>query len=208
MLAREFGYQVAARPALLQTPGAAAALRATWQARKSKTWGPGTTTLLVLCVALLVITFAATHLLIGLAVAVFFAGLGVWASSRMRKPLANAEEVLRTQPWQVWPARVVTTGDKNWPHGLHLLAPDRTVAAAFVCRMPEDVWRGMTDGRGLVWFCGDLRFLCVAAAPGGSPAWEAFPAALPAQPVGGGTGGLEDELVREAARAAVWNLLQ
>lgn len=89
-----------------------------------------------------------------------------------------------------------------------LLAPDRTVAATFACRLPHDVWIGMTDGRGMVWFCGDLRFGGVAALPGARRAWPVA-AALQQQPPPTQApqgSALEEELVREAARAVAWNL--
>ncbi|WP_314253486.1 hypothetical protein [Streptomyces sp. DSM 40907] len=38
-----------------------------------------------------------------------------------------------------------------------LLAPDRTVATALRGLMPRPDWLAMTDGRGVLWFCGDLR---------------------------------------------------
>ncbi|MER5615204.1 hypothetical protein [Streptomyces sp. NPDC002215] len=54
---------------------------------------------------------------------------------------------------------------------LMLLGPDGAVAQAFVSNMPDEAWISTTDGRGLVWFAGDMRFGEIAARPGGSPIW-------------------------------------
>ncbi|MFG2291752.1 hypothetical protein [Streptomyces sp. NPDC048603] len=206
MLAEEFGYQVSPQPAALQTPGVLRALERDAQAMKRRVlhlaaWVTGALVFFIAVIlqAPLLALFPLGSVAIGL-------GLAVPVVKRQRRAV---EEQLRTRPWQVWPARVRESGDKQWPHLMELLAPDRTAAATFRCRLPQDVWIGMTDGRGVVWICGDLRFGGVAALPGAERAWPVG-AVSPAQQVppapAGQAGALEEELVREAARVVAWNL--
>lgn len=205
MLAEEFGYQVSPRPAASQTPGVLPALERTFRDMHRSTmrliaWIIGA---LVLFIA--VVLREPLLALVPLGSAAVGLGLAVPLTRRRRRA---GEEQLRTRPWQVWPARVQESGDKEWPHLMVLLAPDRTAAATFRCRLPRDVWIGMTDGRGVVWFCGDLRFGGVAALPGAARAWPVAAVAQPQAPSGPARQGsaLEEELVREAARAVAWNL--
>ncbi|MEU2132683.1 hypothetical protein [Streptomyces sp. NPDC018352] len=86
--------------------------------------------------------------------------------------ISKAANSALSSPWQVWPCRVEEAAIKG-AKLLILLGPDGAVARAFVSNMPDEAWISMTDGRGLVWFAGDMRFGGIAALPGGSPIWWA-----------------------------------
>ncbi|WP_149824939.1 hypothetical protein [Streptomyces tailanensis] len=76
-------------------------------------------------------------------------------------------EVARAHPLQAWPCQL-----ERVPGGgrvLLLLAPDGSVARELNSDVPDEVWFRMTDGRGMLWIAGDLRFTCLVAAPGGRP---------------------------------------
>lgn len=111
--------------------------------------------------------------------------------------LEARRKILVEQPWQVWPCRLVDVSG-SVPRRVLLLAPDGTVAAAYQ-NLPESAWLGMTDGRGLIWFAGDIRFNAVAAMPGGDPWWEVQPAPAPA-PTGALQAEIQEQLVREAVQ--------
>ncbi|MFI6588059.1 hypothetical protein [Embleya sp. NPDC050493] len=92
------------------------------------------------------------------------------------------------RPWQAWPCRLDRIrGDKSLRR-VFLLAPDGSVVREFRGRVPEDLWQGMDDGLGVLWFCGDLRFGGVMARPGGAPLWLVKPAKDGRGPADGGTG--------------------
>ncbi|NEC50005.1 hypothetical protein G3I18_15690 [Actinospica acidiphila] len=91
---------------------------------------------------------------------------------------------------------------------LMLLAPDKSVAAVFRAQVPQHVWMGMTDGRGVLWIAGDLRFPAVAAVPGGDPLWRITPEKPSQRPQGSAnTDAAFDALVSEARSAVVWHML-
>ncbi|WTW92497.1 hypothetical protein OG216_03510 [Streptomycetaceae bacterium NBC_01309] len=114
-----------------------------------------------------------------------------------------AAKVLDEHPWQVWPCRVeqaasegeiqprfVFTSSKRADsrafdetvvaHVL-LLAPDGSVARTYVSRVRNDVWRGVTDGLGALWICGDLRFDVVIATPAAQDCWIGTPIPQPSR---------------------------
>ncbi|MFI2427496.1 hypothetical protein ACH5A7_25945 [Streptomyces sp. NPDC018955] len=121
--------------------------------------------------------------------------------------------ILADNRWQVWPCRLEAIPGKSLERRILLLAPDKSVAASFRGRVPKDVWLGMADGRGVLWFAGDLRFPSVAALPGGAPLWSVVPEKpeeREPEPRRGGDGeggSALDELVSEARSAVVWNML-
>ncbi|MFJ9601241.1 hypothetical protein [Streptomyces althioticus] len=91
---------------------------------------------------------------------------------------------------------------------LMLVAPDKSVAAVFRAQVPQHVWMGMTDGRGVLWIAGDLRFPAVAAVPGGDPLWRITPEKPSQRPQGSvGTDAAFDALVSEARSAVVRHML-
>ncbi|MFD4905164.1 hypothetical protein [Kitasatospora purpeofusca] len=118
-------------------------------------------------------------------------------------------EALESSPWQVWPVRLeLLNGSERGPRRVVLLTPDGSAERAFEATVPESVWLGYTDGLGLLWFCGDLRFGGALASPGGTPVW-------PCKVIKGDTGvdrgrgdgrvqgedSIIGDLAREAARA-------
>lgn len=207
MLAEEFGYQVSPRAAAEHTPGTLEDLRAVWarQSRIRNSW-----VISVVAIGTAVITLTLPHPIMYMFPAAALVGClaGVRAVRRAERDMARS---MRSRPWQVWPVRMEAQPQTAKYRRISLLAPDKTTAATFNAAVPRDVWFGMTDGRGLVWFVGDLRFGGVMALPGGRPGWVVTP--LPEPPPeqrpagGGGAGALEDSLIAEAGRSVIWELL-
>ncbi|MFD1044341.1 hypothetical protein ACFQ1S_01395 [Kibdelosporangium lantanae] len=83
-----------------------------------------------------------------------------------------------------------------------LLDPQGTVAVTFLSTVPQDAWMGMTDGRGLVWFVGDMRFGGVMALPGGSLIWWTG-APVAGQQAAESSSGVRRVVEEELARQAV-----
>ncbi|WP_412078165.1 hypothetical protein ACLF6K_29795 [Streptomyces xanthophaeus] len=126
----------------------------------------------------------------------------------------EAREMVRNRPWQVWPCRMETVrGDASSPMvvaDVLLLAPDRTVVAALRGFMRRSDWLATTDGRGLIWFCGDLRVGGWVARPAdavGSLTWmdKVDPPARPVE-LTPSEAALEDGVIHTAISEQVWNL--
>ncbi|MFE2870329.1 hypothetical protein [Embleya sp. NPDC059259] len=108
-------------------------------------------------------------------------------------------ETLQEHPWQVRPVRVEEISpeeesaaravlpldrqaileSQGGPRRVLLLAPDGSVARSYVALVPADVWRGMTDGVGALWVCGDLRFRVALAESGAQRCWPGSPVPPP-----------------------------
>ncbi|MGW4690464.1 hypothetical protein ACWEPM_37075 [Streptomyces sp. NPDC004244] len=142
--------------------------------------------------------------------ALVFAGMWPTDAAARRK---HALLTLEQEPWQVWPCRL--DGEANADNQamvgakVLLLAPDRTPAAAFRGAMAPDHWLSVRDGRGVVWFCGDLRVGGWIALPG-SPAASLF-RAVPAPdlfgsgvPTTGALVGLEEAAIQMATSETAW----
>ncbi len=204
MLAEEFGYQVSPRAAASQTPGVTAAADAAYRSVLRRDWRLALGLFTVLCLPALAVR--SWWLLLLPLVGVAGALMAVPLRTRALRVVTL---MLSGRPWQVWPVRLGESGVRRTPDRVELLAPDRSTAVAFMCRLPRGVRLGMTDGRGLIWVCGDLRGGVVAALPGADPVWLMEPVRdqQGPPPVPRRDGGLEEELVREAARSVVWDLL-
>ncbi len=209
MLAREYGYQVSSRTAI-HTPGIEDELvrgRRTALVVFAGIAGP-----LVILPLMTMLMFTVgldmrihyTVMAVCLAVA-FVAAMFQGRADRISKGVV----LLRGHAWQVWPCRVDDIEGKLTERRLSLLAPDGTAAATFRTKMPQSVWSAMTDGRGVLWCAGDLRFDMVVAAAGGSPFWIAKPE-TPRQRNERRPRDLENSsleaLIREARTNVVWNL--
>ncbi|MFD7627630.1 hypothetical protein ACFV7Q_16595 [Streptomyces sp. NPDC059851] len=127
--------------------------------------------------------------------------------------MKHALKTLQQEPWQVWPCRLdgEASADNRAMVGAKvlLLAPDRTPVAAFRGAMSSDHWLSVRDGRGVVWFCGDLRGGGWIALPT-RPAASLF-RAVPAPdllgtrtPTTGALAGLEEAAVEVATSETVW----
>lgn len=115
-------------------------------------------------------------------------------------------KLVEEQPWQAWPCRVEEiSGETSTPgkRRVLLLAPDRSVVRGFDGPMPEEVWLSMTDGVGVLWVCGDLRFPVAMAPRGGSPIWLAAPVPGPAPAESSQGPGVIEEVVRQAGQDAM-----
>ncbi|MFI0716020.1 hypothetical protein ACH4SK_36560 [Streptomyces inhibens] len=115
-------------------------------------------------------------------------------------------DLVTQAPWQVWPCQVEEIEGTFFRRcRILLLAPDRQVARAFEGDIPEDAWRAMTDGLGLLLICGDLRFTIAVATKTGKPVWLAEPAPVwdGASSNGGEQPGIVEDLIRQAMRDAM-----
>jgi len=90
-------------------------------------------------------------------------------------------------------------------HRVFLLAPDGTPAKTFAAFLPDAVWQGMVDGLGPLWVCGDLRHRVVMATPGAGQAWIAVPSTPPTVDSPRPSGGLIEDIARDAGREALLN---
>ncbi|MGW2228052.1 hypothetical protein [Streptomyces formicae] len=216
MLAREYGYRVLPRTAI-DTASTARYLGA-WR-RKLEETHRATRRRTVPAFAFLALAFCCVGFGIGGQAPLTFLPLPVmllvwcaaddWIRKQGEQPVTQARELLTASPWQVWPCRVERTPHNAQVHLIHLLSPDREVVRTFVGQMPEDAWLSMTDGRGIVLVCGDLRFVVAMATKRGRPVWVGHPMPTPAasgaasaQPPGP-----VDELIRQAGQDAVSNWL-
>ena len=105
--------------------------------------------------------------------------------------------------WQTWPCRMEAVAGLPRRRVL-LLDPEGAVAVQFLSAVPEKTWLGMTDGRGLVWFVGDMRFGGMMALPGGDPVWwTGAPVVSQTPPQSSGVQRVvEEELARQAVKFA------
>ncbi|MBO8200829.1 hypothetical protein ACFW4X_14870 [Streptomyces smyrnaeus] len=202
MLAEEYGYQVSDRRAA-EFPGVMELLRS--GRRKSLQRGAAGVAVLA-CVGVLWM-FPGTHLFL-------FAGafllapyvltvLWVVITDAGWPGAAELMRLARQHPFQVWPCQA-EEDSKRWnTKRLLLLAPDGKVAREFRTKMPDSVWHGMTDGRGVLWIAGDLRFNCLVATPGADSVWAARAIPPEAQPPRSShLNAVEDELLRAATQEA------
>ncbi|MFI1421668.1 hypothetical protein ACH4VX_27585 [Streptomyces sp. NPDC020731] len=206
MLAEEYGYQVSPHPAA-GTPGVRAQVeQAGKAAHRAVLW----TSLFALLLVLVVSAVFGAELLPFLAGPVALGLVAAWISMTRLAP-KRLLRILGNNRWQVWPCRLEEVPGESSERRVVLLAPDKSVAASFRGAVPTDVWLGMADGRGVLWFAGDLRFPAVAALPGGAPLWyirPEKPEQRTPEPQGGGVGGsVFDDLVSEARSAVIWNML-
>lgn len=208
MLAEEYGYQVSPRPAA-DTVGVRAQVEEFRKSAQRRVLWLALGSLVFLGVFYAIFRDDPVIVLIPLTAMVL--GLSAGYRSACVKAPRKLLDLLEASHWQVWPCRLEEIEGKAVHRRVVLLAPDKSVAASFVAVVPHSVWLGMTDGRGVLWIAGDLRFQGVAAVPGGRPLWviePEKPAQRSAAPAAGGAGGSGfDELVSEARSAVVWNML-
>ncbi|KAA9158060.1 hypothetical protein FPZ12_023425 [Amycolatopsis acidicola] len=217
VLAEDYGYQLSPQPAQAMTPKIreevqkAIADTAVKGANSSKAArGMVFTLVAVLSVSLAITTQFFWLLLIGFLVAWVLSDSAGKSSAKTAKA---AEERVRelTTPvldgrWQAWPCRMEAVANTPQRRVL-LLDPSGEAAVTFLSDVPGEAWLGLTDGRGLVWFVGDLRFGGMMALPGGDPLWWTGPpvpdpAPAPAPSPSGGRKALEEELARQAVKFA------
>ncbi|TVT60865.1 hypothetical protein FNH05_03880 [Amycolatopsis rhizosphaerae] len=214
MLAEEFGYQVSPRPAVEMTPAVqdmvdkrVAALGDGPDKVKDSADIGCFVLVLVPAVAIALSTHEFTVLVPAVPLALLVATLFGKSVAKTKK--AGIEAAIRTMepirrgPWQAWPGRLEEIPGQP-QRKLLLLGPDGSVAREFHCLVPDAGWTGLTDGRGLIWFVGDLRFGGIAGLPGGKPMWwTGRPVAdpKPKPPAQSGVGKVvEEELAREAVK--------
>ncbi|MEV4001781.1 hypothetical protein [Actinomadura sp. NPDC049753] len=175
MLARQFGYAVSPEPAAIVTPSVLG------QLDKAARMNRALSIIFSVCGAAMAV-FAIPVLgdelspsgLVGGVLAGEVALLVIWliarSQERVRGPYGEGltgpeahrlRRVLTEQPWQVWPCRVELVRDYANPAALvhvFLLDPDQNVAGVMKTRLQRGTWNSMTDGYGVLWFAGDLRF--------------------------------------------------
>ncbi|MDT6983856.1 hypothetical protein ACFSUJ_12805 [Streptomyces lusitanus] len=203
MLAEEYGYQVSPRPAA-ETPGVREQVEQQRKTASRLQWSGTAFALVVVAVMGAMLKTPSIVLAVAGAVLLGTASGYVW---NVRMKPTQLLRLLETSRWQVWPCRLEEVEGKVLERRLVLLAPDRSVAAVFRGQVPHRVWMEMTDGRGVLWIAGDLRFPAVAAVPGGEPLWNITPEKASQRPQGPtGSDIAFDALVSEARSAVVWNM--
>ncbi|WP_385625552.1 hypothetical protein PXH67_43440 (plasmid) [Streptomyces sp. P8-A8] len=209
MMAEEFGYQMSPRPASAMTPTVEAVVSAELnKAKNEKSEIPLGLTGTGLAVAVFLNPFwyqdepSLIAVLLPLAWGIVMV---IWSVHEDAKIKGNVQAMERkaavalSSPWQVWPCRLEELpGGKG--KGMMLLGPDSTVACTFSSPVPESVWVGTPDGRGVFWFAGDLRFGGLMSVPGGSPLWWAHPVPTPLTlaPTGRRQEALEEAVIHQA----------
>ncbi|WP_326692109.1 hypothetical protein OIE63_36510 [Streptomyces sp. NBC_01795] len=202
MLAEEYGYQVSAGRAA-DIPGVMDILRSSQRrSRQRRVSG----VVVLACFGALWV-FPATHLIL-FAVAFLFSPIVITVLWVMISDAGwpNTTELMRLaqqHPFQAWPCQV-EEDRKGWnSKRIQLLAPDGSVAREFRTKMPDRAWQGMTDGRGVLWIAGDLRFSCLVAVPGAGNVWGSRPMPHAPQPSRSSRlNAVEDELIRAATQEA------
>jgi hypothetical protein len=216
MLARRFGYAVSPEPAATMTPSVLDQLEVArrFGRRPLIVWGGGAA---VGPVVLAVVGMSTGLPIVGLAVAapvLSLIMLLIWLAERNSFRVAGSglsgpeagtlKPILAQQPWQVWPCRA----EEIEPHMLgatvhvFLLDPDENVAGVLKTRLQHGPWMHMTDGYGVLWFAGDLRFGGALADPSDDPSNPvisyASPVAQQSIAPSGGNSAIAQELQRQA----------
>ncbi|MEU9018468.1 hypothetical protein [Actinomadura sp. NPDC048394] len=218
MLARRFGYAVSPEPAATATPSVLGQLDRA--ARLDRVLFIGVAVCgVAMAVGMIIVLGDELSFpgLLGGVLAGEAALLLIWLAARSQERVRGpggegltAPEarrlrgVLAEQPWQVWPCRVELVREHANPSALvhvFLLDPEENAAAVLKTRLQRATWRSLTDGYGVLWFAGDLRF-------GGALAHPADPAdptvsyatVAPQQPATASPGSsvLMEELQRQA----------
>ncbi|MCX4417269.1 hypothetical protein OOK43_33090 [[Kitasatospora] papulosa] len=208
-MAEEFGYQVSPGPASAMTPTVGAVVSEELDKAKSeKSEIPlGLTgTALMIAVLLNPLWYQDDPSLIGVLLPLALSILGViWSVHEDTRIKGNVQAMERkaavalASPWQAWPCRLEELpGGKG--KGMMLLGPDTTVVCTFSSPVPESVWVGTPDGRGVFWFAGDLRFGGLMSVPGGDPLWWAHAVPIPTTlaPAGRRQETLEEAVIHQA----------
>lgn len=208
MMAEEFGYQTSQRPASAMTSAVGEAAQAELDRAKSeKSDLPGGCAWLLLGFFIICMTVLYDDATSPMAFLFPVAGVLLLIKSvrddiKIEKNMQATERmtaVALTSPWQVWPCRLEELpGSKG--QAMMLLGPDATVVRAFSSAVPESVWVGTPDGRGVFWFAGDLRFGGLMSVPGGSLLWWARPVPTPPTlaPTDRRQEALEDAVIHQA----------
>ncbi|MBD2893100.1 hypothetical protein amrb99_20210 [Actinomadura sp. RB99] len=218
MLARRFGYAVSPEPAATATPSVLGQLDKA--ARLDRVLFIGVSVCgAAMAVGMIIalrdeLSFAG---LVGGVLAGEAALLVIWLAARSQErvrgpggegltgPEAHRlRRVLAEQPWQVWPCRVELVRDYVNPSTLvhvFLLDPDQNVAGVMKTRLQRATWHAMTDGYGVLWFAGDLRFGGALAHPADpTDPTVSYASAVPQQPATASSGDsvVMEELQRQA----------
>lgn len=208
MLAEEYGYAISPTPAA-QVRGVARKAQNALEPGYASRIAQGLAGGIVVTVAMMVI-FHMPFVLAGMSGAIGFAVVWPTELGARRK---HALKTLEQEPWQVWPCRLEgeASSDNQALVGalVQLLAPDRTPVAAFRGSMSPEDWLSVRDGRGVVWFCGDLRvggWIALPARPASSlfravPAPDILGAGAPTT---GALVGLEEAAIAMATNETVW----
>lgn len=201
MLADEYGYQVSGGTAATY-PGVYERLR------REKTTARNVLLFAVVMVAVAVaavkwvvpVSLDAGVVVAGLAgTLAVFSGLGGAIGLAVTAPKLT---VALSHPFQAWPCQLEETKDHQ--RLILLLAPDGSVARELDSAVPDTVWHGTPDGRGMLWIAGDLRSACLVATPDAKELWRAKGRPYGASPVAGEgrLRAVEDELLRTATQHA------
>ncbi|MFF1503687.1 hypothetical protein ACFVZR_28250 [Streptomyces sp. NPDC058316] len=209
MLAEEFGYQVTSRLAVDLTATLRPEMEKQCEAAELRSRNsPSTENVVGFTIAAsFIVCFIAQSwepFFFGMFITLLAGSLNGIIVGSKRNAAADLNQTVSgvlASPWQAWPCRVeaIAGGEAK---RLLLLDPQGGAARQLLApAMPDEVWIGLTDGRGLIWFAGDLRFGGIASLPGGSPIFwvKLIPTAAPL-PAPSDTRQrlIEEELARQA----------
>lgn len=210
MLAEEFGYQLSPRPASAMTPTVGAVVSEELDRAKNAKPDihPGlagallAASILALLLPMNVDNVSPIPGLFALVMGILMVIVSVHEDTKIKGNLRTMERraaVALASPWQAWPCRLEELPGGNGK-GMMLLGPDTTVVCTFSSPVPESVWVGTPDGRGVFWFAGDVRFGGLMSVPGGDPLWWAHPVPTPTTlaPAGRRQETLEEAVIHQA----------
>ncbi|MFD0899043.1 hypothetical protein [Actinomadura sediminis] len=216
MLARRFGYAVSPEPAATTTPSVLAQIRPPMEyARRMRRF-------LIVLGAVMTVGMAGflawefrDPAVVATSAVMPAFSVFVWLMERNHRHSSGAltgpeaselAPILAREPWQVWPCRVEQIEAHAMGATVHvfLLDPNENVAAVLKTRLQHHTWASLTDGYGVLWFAGDLRFGGALADPSDpeSPTHPtvSYAAPVPAStvPPPGGNSVIAEELQRQA----------
>ncbi|MFF1422046.1 hypothetical protein [Streptomyces sp. NPDC058280] len=208
-MAEEFGYQLSPRPASAMTPTVGTVVSAGLdKVKKEKPQLPLWLGITVLAVGIFLNPLwyrddpSPIAVLLYFALGIFGVIFSVHEDAEIKGNLLAMERkaaAALASPWQAWPCRLEELpGGKG--KSVMLLGPDAAVVCTFSSPVPESVWVGTPDGRGVFWFAGDLRFGGLMSVPGGRPLWWAHPVPTPPTlaPSGRRQEALEEAVIHQA----------
>jgi len=223
VIAEKYGYWISPNPAAetANTPTAieavhGAAAKAHQDTRRAHVVFLGLFIGLVASLTIGGITRHALGFILGALIGMIFiaAAMLVIANRKGRRHVSRNSQylmqILQHHSWQAWPC--VAEGQDGNPNSfakhIYLMSPQQEVVRVFTAVMPQDVWWSLTDGMGVLWVGGDLRYAVIMGSQLGEQIWIAHPYQKPvAAPMTTMTTQVFQDLARSATSSAVQRLI-